>query len=145
MSKLQDAVDDVRDFHVAMGVPVAETLVVPDRHARRLRMRLIHEEADELLKAIDAGDVVETADGIADLVYVALGAALEFGIPIEEVWHEVQRSNMAKVGGGRRADGKILKPEGWRPPDIPGVLMSSIKRHRGWYGPEDADEAEDES
>lgn len=74
-----------------------------------------------------AGDMEEIADGLADLIYVAVGAALEFGIPLDRVWAEVQRSNMAKVDAetGRvrkRADGKVLKPDGWTPPDIKSAL-----------------------
>lgn len=52
------------------------------------------------------------------MIYVLVGAALAFGIPLDRVWSEVQRANMAKLGGARRADGKILKPEGWQPPRI---------------------------
>lgn len=67
------------------------------------------------------------ADGLADVIYVAVGAALEFGIPLDRVWAEVHRSNMAKVDPAtgkviKRADGKVLKPEGWTPPDVAGVL-----------------------
>ena len=51
-----------------------------------------------------------------------LSAALEFGIPIERVWDEVHRSNMQKIGGATREDGKILKPDGWTPPNIARAL-----------------------
>jgi len=67
------------------------------------------------------------SDGLADLIYVCVGCALEYGIPLDRVGDEVQRSNMAKVDPltgavRRRLDGKILKPEGWTPPDIAGVM-----------------------
>jgi hypothetical protein len=72
-------------------------------------------------------DMVELADGFADLDYVVEGARLEFGIHGQEIADEVQRANMAKVGGPIREDGKRLKPAGWKPPDIAGVL-----RAQGW-------------
>lgn len=66
--------------------------------------------------------LVEVADGIADAIYVLLGTAIEAGVDMDPVFDEVHRSNMAKAGGPRRADGKVLKPAGWTPPDIAGVL-----------------------
>lgn len=60
---------------------------------------------------------------LADLIYVAVGAALELGIPLGAVWAEVHTANMRKVGGGRRGDGKVLKPEGWTPPDVIGAVF----------------------
>lgn len=115
-------VEDVRAFHEALEIPVEAAPTMSTDERRILRSRLILEESGELLSAIADGDLVEVADGIADLIYVAVGAALEFGIPLELVWSEVHRSNMAKVGGARRADGKVLKPDGWQPPDIAGAL-----------------------
>lgn len=87
-----------------------------------LRLRLISEEADELREAVERQDIVATADALADLIYVAIGAAITWGIPLDDVWREVHASNMRKEGGPTRADGKILKPEGWTPPDVAGVL-----------------------
>ena len=66
--------------------------------------------------------MADVADGIADLIYVLLGRAIAYGIDLRPVWDEVQRANMSKEGGGKRADGKILKPPGWRAPDINGVI-----------------------
>lgn len=67
-------------------------------------------------------NAIETADALADLVVVIVGMALELGLPLDRVWDEVHRANMAKVGpDGKvmyRGDGKVLKPEGWTPPDI---------------------------
>ena len=64
----------------------------------------------------------EFADGLADMEYVCEGSFLAFGIHSGPIHAEVQRSNMAKVGGQRREDGKILKPVGWTPPDIAGEI-----------------------
>ena len=61
------------------------------------------------------------------MIYIAVGTALELGIPLEPVWDEVHRSNMAKVDPEtgkvrKREDGKVLKPEGWVRPDIAGAI-----------------------
>lgn len=52
----------------------------------------------------------------------AIATAMINAIPFDAVWDEIHRSNMAKVDGPVRDDGKILKPEGWVPPDVAGVL-----------------------
>lgn len=84
-------------------------------------------------------DIIETADALADLLYVIYGMALETGIPLDDVFDEVHRSNMSKLDENGRpilADGitpksdgtippkgKILKGEGYFKPDIQGVLF----------------------
>ena len=86
----------------------------------------LHEARHRLEAIIDQADVevslIGFADGLADLDYVVEGARLEFGINGAPIAKEVHRSNMAKRGGEKRPDGKTLKPEGWTPPDIAGVL-----------------------
>lgn len=72
-------------------------------------------------------DLPKAMDAVADLVYVALGAAVTFGVHLGPIWTEVQRTNMAKEGGAVREDGKILKPPGWQPPDVVGILKAE-----GW-------------
>lgn len=120
----------VEEFQRAVGGFVASepTLDVP-ADVRELRLRLIEEEVAELRDALADDDVVGVADALADLLYVSYGAALAFGIPIEEVFAEVHRSNLTKLAGDsltERDDGKVLKPAGWSPPDVAGVLS----RHR---------------
>ena len=122
--------DDVREFSEKFGVPVADRPRLDVAVARR-RYDHLAEEMGELFRATNQGDLPGVADALADLVYVALGAALELGVPFDEVFDEVHRSNMRKErrdGGGGHKLG-IGKPEGWRPPDVRGVLA----RH-GWEG-----------
>lgn len=122
-----DWTEMVGHFHRLMGVPILDRPGFPSPERTELRKRLISEEHDELFEALYTGDLVKVADGIADLIYVLIGTALEFGIPIRGVFSEVQRSNISKVGpDGKpivREDGKVLKPEGWRPPDIKRILL----------------------
>jgi len=73
-------------------------------------------------------DIVEIADALADIIYIACGTAVSYGIPLDKVFEEVHRSNMAKLVDGKplkREDGKVIKPVGWTAPDIAGVLKRS--------------------
>jgi predicted HAD superfamily Cof-like phosphohydrolase len=116
---ITEAQETVAEFHIKFGVPLHR---IPGIRRPLLRASLIREESKEVTDAIDAGDIVETADGLCDLIYVCLGAALEFGIDLGPIFDEVHQTNMAKEGGPTRSDGKILKPEGWEPPQIRELL-----------------------
>lgn len=115
---------DVADFHRALDVPIGAT---PQIRRPELRATLIEEEAAETCAAIRRGDLIEAIDGLCDLLCVTYGAASEFGIDLAPFWDEVHRTNMAKVGGPVREDGKRLKPPGWTPPDIAGVLAREAR------------------
>lgn len=120
--------DDVVEFHrVVCDVPTINRPSPPSADRRRLRHKIMQEEWDELVTAMEAADIVEVADACADLVVTVLGTAAEYGIPFNQVWAEVHRSNMAKAGGPVRDDGKRLKPEGWQPPDVRGVLDPKVR------------------
>lgn len=110
---------DVEEFHRSLDVPVAET---PGIRRPELRAELISEEAEETIAAIRRGDLVEAIDGMCDLLCVIYGTAAEFGVNLAPFWDEVHRTNMAKQGGPVRSDGKRLKPDGWRPPEIARIL-----------------------
>lgn len=91
-----------------------------------LYMSLIEEELEETRVAYAAGDIVEVADGVADMVWVILGLAESMGIDFDSVWNEVKASNMSKVVDGKlmkRPDGKVMKPDGYFRPNIKGVLF----------------------
>jgi hypothetical protein len=124
---VKEAIRDVQAFHESMGCGIGDR-AAPGFSNIDLRMRLIDEEVDELRGACYGRgdhyppDFREAVDALADIAYVVIGTAVEWGVDLAVVWAEVQRANMAKVGGVRRADGKIGKPEGWTPPDIAGVL-----------------------
>ncbi|GAB2459169.1 hypothetical protein GCM10007967_11990 [Xylanimonas ulmi] len=71
------------------------------------------------------GDIAALAHELADLLYVTYGALLALGVQPDAVFAEVHRANLAKASGPRRADGKQLKPDGWRPADVEAVLRAS--------------------
>lgn len=88
---------------------------------------LIAEEFGELCEAEVAKDTVEEFDAVLDMIVVLIGYGLSRGWPMNDGWAEVMRSNMAKIDPRtgavrRREDGKILKPEGWTPPDLASLI-----------------------
>ena len=118
----QDWQADIKEFTEAMGQYVGTRPEIPPNSVCTLRWDLVREEMNETLQAIADDDLVEIADGIGDSIVVLLGTAIAYGINMQPVWDEIHKSNMRKADGPVRADGKKLKPIGWKPPDIAGIL-----------------------
>jgi len=123
---------DVGEFHARFGLPNANggniKPRVLDEDLLQFRTKFMYEELNEFEDAATGGSLEGMADALVDLVYVAMGTAHLMGLPWEELWNEVQRANMTKVRAARAEDSKrgstydVVKPEGWTPPDIAGVL-----------------------
>jgi predicted HAD superfamily Cof-like phosphohydrolase len=95
----------------------------PSEENCTLYKKLIEEEFNEFLVAYYNSDEVESLDACMDMIWVILGFCHMKGYNIHGAWDEVWKTNMAKVDPEtgkvrRREDGKILKPEGWQPPDM---------------------------
>jgi predicted HAD superfamily Cof-like phosphohydrolase len=91
----------------------------------QLYLDLVKEEYSELMEAAENQDIVETADACADLIWVVEGLMYSLGIDPQTVWDEVAKSNFSKTVDGKlvkRDDGKVLKPETFRPPNIQRAL-----------------------
>ena len=112
----------VREFHHKFDILVNESPIAPDEPTRRLRVRLIQEEFAELQESLEKEDVVGIAKELADLLYVVYGTAVSCGIDMETVFREVHRSNLSKVGGYKREDGKWVKPPTYSPADLAPIL-----------------------
>ncbi len=112
----------VDDFHRAFDIVVSSAPTVVDGRTRELRVKLIQEEFDELKEALDSGDLPSIAKEMADLLYVVYGTAVSYGIDMDPVFREVHRSNMSKVGGHKREDGKWVKPASYSPARIEPIL-----------------------
>ena len=87
-----------------------------------LYTKLIEEEFKELKVAIDDNDKVETLDALIDILVVTIGAIHSMGADAEGAWREVMQTNFAKIDEDgkvrKREDGKILKPLGWKAPEL---------------------------
>lgn len=118
------------DFQSAYNQPRSSkpTLLEPDDFY--LRYRLGKEELVEYLEACNNDDLVEITDALADQLYILLGTMVAHGMGdiIEDVFDEVHRSNMSKLGeDGKpiyREDGKVLKGPNFSPPNIEQFLTA---------------------
>ena len=119
----------VKLFMESFGQEVKSKPEFPSDDILKLRTDLIDEEVKELWDACDARDLVEIADALTDILYVTYGAAHSFGVPIDECFKEVQRSNMSKLGeDGKpiyREDGKVMKGPSYFKPDLKNVLQTA--------------------
>jgi len=100
----------VERFHRLFDIVAQQTPGLVDEPTRVLRERLIQEEFEELKEAMGQQDLAAIAKELADLLYVVYGTAVSYGIDMGPVFTEVHRSNMSKVGGYKREDGKWVKP-----------------------------------
>lgn len=120
--------DMVREFHETFGITTKDTPGFPEEKDCMLRGRLIVEEFDELMTAFEKNDLVGVADGIGDLLYVVYSTAVSFGIDIQEIFEEIHKSNMTKIGGTLREDGKLVKPDTYARPNLLPILeKQSVK------------------
>jgi predicted HAD superfamily Cof-like phosphohydrolase len=126
---LKQQLDALVEFHRVFGAHLEETPTVdlPDE-VIALRVSLIQEELNEYRQAAEARDLVAVADALSDLMYVVLGTYVSHGLQdaAEALFSEVHRSNMSKLDADGqviyRADGKVLKSDRWRPPDLRAIL-----------------------
>ena len=122
---MRQQLDALVEFHRVFGAHSEETPTVdlPDE-VIALRVSLIQEELNEYRHAAETHDLVEVADALSDLMYVVLGTYVSHGLQdlAEALFAEVHRSNMSKLDANGqviyRADGKVLKSNRWRPPDL---------------------------
>src|SRR5574341_14549 len=114
----------VTEFHRGFDVVVGSSPSIPDAGTCALRVNLIQEEFAELCEALAQRDVEAVAKELADLLYVVYGTAVSCGIDMAPVFREVHRSNMSKVGGHKRADGKWLKPPDYSPARLQPMLAA---------------------
>ena len=126
---MQDKINAVKAFHTAFKIGHRETPKADlGSDKNTLRFNLMKEENEEYLEAANANDLVEVADALGDMLYILCGTIIEHGMQykIEEVFNEIQRSNMSKLGEDGepiyREDGKVLKGPNYFKPNIKAIL-----------------------
>ncbi len=126
---MKNKIKAVKEFHNSFGLGVSEDMIADLGEAKNnLRFNLMDEENKEYLEAAQNNDLVEVADALGDMLYILCGTILEHGMQykIEEVFNEIQRSNMSKLGeDGKpiyREDGKVLKGPNYFKPNIEIIL-----------------------
>ena len=126
---MKDKIAAVHEFHTAFKLNIQDTptVTIPEDR-KQLRFELMKEENEEYLEASKNNDLVEVADALGDMLYILCGTIIEHGMQhkIEEVFNEIQKSNMSKLGAdGKpifREDGKVLKGPNYFKPDINSIL-----------------------
>ena len=111
------------EFNEAFEIPKLEAPGLGPDELIELRIKLLTEEVQEYAEAARSGDLVEVLDALADIGYILAGTIINHGMQgiYDDAFNEVHRSNMAKLVNGkviRREDGKVLKLEGWQPPQL---------------------------
>ncbi len=96
----------------------------------RMYLNLIVEECKELSEALEKDDKKEMLDALTDILVVTIGAINSAGFDGEGAWNEVMRTNFAKIDPttgkvSKRADGKVLKPLDWQPPELEKYLQKT--------------------
>ncbi len=126
---MQKQISAVREFHAAFGLGIKEVPASDLGEAKKLlRYNLMKEENEEYLEAAMQEDIVEIADALGDMLYILCGTIIEHGLQhkIEEVFDEIQRSNMSKLGeDGKpiyREDGKVMKGPNYFRPNFEAIL-----------------------
>ena len=114
---------DVEKFLRAVGQEVPDRVTLVETAQSALYKKLIDEEYSEFIEAWQADDDVEKIDACFDMLWVIIGYMKSRGFDCEGIWNEGSDSNLAKIDPDtglvrRREDGKILKPEGWQPPNF---------------------------
>jgi len=116
-------VKSLLEFNNAFEIPKMDSPGLSNDELIELRIKLLKEEVEEYAEAARAGDLVEVLDALADIGYILAGTIINHGMQhiYDDAFDEVHRSNMAKLVNGkvlRREDGKVMKPEGWQPPNL---------------------------
>lgn len=126
---MKNQLDAVKKFHSSFGLGISETPIAElGESVKLLRYNLMKEENEEYLDAVQKNDIVEIADALGDMLYILCGTIIEHGLQykIEDVFNEIQRSNMSKLGAdGKplyREDGKVMKGPDYFKPDFRHLL-----------------------
>jgi predicted HAD superfamily Cof-like phosphohydrolase len=129
IEQMKKQLNHVEKFHDTFGIPNEYTpKATISNDLIDLRFKLMAEENEEYLEAAKNGDLVEVADALGDMMYILCGTILSHGMQhkIEEVFEEIQRSNMSKLGEeGKpiyREDGKVLKGPNYFKPNIAKII-----------------------
>ena len=109
-------------FMKTFGQEVKTKAELSNSKINDLRISLINEELEELKEAVKNNDILEVADALTDILYVAYGAGHAFGINLDKCFNEVQESNMSKLDSDGKPiyneSGKVMKGPNYFKPNL---------------------------
>lgn len=143
---MQKQLKQVEIFQRAFGQNVETQPTLIEKETAELRFKLMREENEEYLEAVENSDLVEVVDALTDQLYILCGTILEHGMQniIEKCFEEVQRSNMSKlddvglpiingengVFDKTRPIGKILKSYNYSEPNLEQFIKSALNKKK---------------
>ena len=117
----------VQIFMKTFGQEVKNKPSFSNDKINKLRIDLIKEELEELIEAMNNKDLLEVADALTDILYVTYGAGHAFGIDLDKCFHEVQNSNMSKLGVNGKPiyndSGKVMKGPKYFKPNLSKYIL----------------------
>ncbi len=125
---MQKQLKQLKEFHTAFNLGCVEKPMQVNEETKQLRIKIMREEVDEAIEAMEREPIENIAKELADVLYVAYGTITEYGLSdkMEQIFDEVHKSNMSKLGPeGKplyREDGKVLKGDHYVLPDIKSIL-----------------------
>jgi predicted HAD superfamily Cof-like phosphohydrolase len=126
---MKHQINSVKIFHEVYNLSYKDSPVADIGIDKiNLRFKLMEEENQEYLEAAKNNDIIEVADALGDMLYILCGTIIEHGMQdkIEEIFDEIQKSNMSKLGeDGKpiyRNDGKVMKGPNYFKPNISEIL-----------------------
>jgi len=126
---MKHQINSVKIFHEVYNLSYKDSPVADIGIDKiNLRFKLMEEENQEYLEAAENNDIIEVADALGDMLYILCGTIIEHGMQdkIEEIFDEIQKSNMSKLGeDGKpiyRNDGKVMKGPNYFKPNISEIL-----------------------
>ena len=122
-------VENVRDFHRRFGCFLPQQPTNLSLENTDLQTTLQNNEHEELIEALDEGDLAQTVAECIDNIYVSIGTILTLGVDPEKMWDAIHRANMLKM---KNPLGNILlKPPGFVPVDPHKILEQELKIANG--------------
>ena len=122
---MKHQINSVKIFHEVYNLSYKDSPVADIGIDKiNLRFKLMEEENQEYLEAAKNNDIIEVADALGDMLYILCGTIIEHGMQdlIEDVFDEIQKSNMSKLGlDGNpiyREDGKVMKGPNYFKPNF---------------------------
>ncbi len=125
---MQKQLKQLKEFHSSFNLGWGDKPAHLNEETKKLRIKIMREEMDEAIEAMEREPIENIAKELADVLYVVCGTIGEYGLEdkMEQIFDEVHKSNMSKLGPeGRplyREDGKVLKSDHYVLPDIKSIL-----------------------